>query len=134
MSVGLLLISHNELGPQLLETATKMLGRCPLTTETLVVSIHSDPALMQEQALAMSRDLDQGDGVLILTDMFGSTPSNIASRVLESDHSTLVTGLNLPMLVRVLNYADLTLPELAEKALSGGRDGVLAVHSEPNEN
>jgi PTS system mannose-specific IIA component len=130
MSVGLLLISHNELASNLLETATKMLGRCPLTTETLTVSISSDPSLMQEQALAMYHDLDQGDGVLILTDMYGSTPSNIASRLLEKNRSALVTGLNLPMLVRVLNYADLNLPELAAKALSGGCDGVIAVNPE----
>ncbi len=130
MSVGLLLISHNELGSNLLETATKMLGHCPLTTETLAIPITSDPALMQEQAQAMCRDLDQGDGVLILTDMFGSTPSNIASRLLDGNHSALVTGMNLPMLVRILNYADLKLPELAAKALSGGQDGVMAVNPE----
>jgi PTS system ascorbate-specific IIA component len=128
LSVGLLLISHNELASNLLETATKMLGRCPLITETLAVHITSDPGLMQEQAQAMCRDLNQGDGVLILTDMFGSTPSNIASRVLLPGQSALVTGLNLPMLVRVLNYAHLSLPELAAKALSGGRDGVMAVN------
>lgn len=130
MSVGLLLISHNELGSNLLETATKMLGSCPILTETLAVSINSDPELMQDQALAMCHDLDQGDGVLIMADMFGSTPANIASRLLGRRNIAMVTGLNLPMLVRVLNYAHLSLSELAKKALSGGRDGVIACKPE----
>jgi len=129
MSVALLIVSHNELGSNLLETATRMLGRCPMTTETLAVSIHSDPVLMERQAIAMCRELDDGDGVLILSDMFGATPSNIASHLLQGRQRALVTGLNLPMLVRVLNYAHLSLPELATKALSGGQDGVMEVQS-----
>ena len=60
----------------------------------------------------------------VLTDMYGSTPSNIACR-LTGTHTKVVAGINLPMLIRVLNYPRLTLTELAEKALSGGRDGIM---------
>lgn len=125
MSVGLLLITHNKLGAVLLETATRMLERCPLVTKTLAITLDSDPDMMSIRAQQLVNVLDEGDGVLVLTDMFGSTPANVAARLSRTGRVTVVTGLNLPMLVRVLNYAHLALPSLAEKALSGGRDGVL---------
>ncbi len=125
MSVGVLLITHTELGSALLETATKMLGHCPLVVETLAVTLDSEPELLQSQADSMVNDLDQGNGVLVLSDMFGSTPSNIACRLIKDHQVKVVAGINLPMLVRVLNYADLDLDALAEKALSGGSTGVM---------
>ena len=71
-----------------------------------------------------------GDGVLVLTDLYGSTPSNIACKLRRHGHVRVVSGVNLPMLIRVLNYPDLDLDSLKEKALSGGRDGVLSCTSE----
>ena len=68
--------------------------------------------------------LQGGDGVLVLTDMFGSTPSNVASRLMARDGIQIVSGINLPMLLRVLNYPELGLEELVQKAVSGARDGV----------
>jgi len=132
MSVGLLLITHNTIGSALLETATNMLGHCPLLTETLAVVPDSDPVQLREQAEAMLEDLDQGDGVLILTDMFGSTPSNIATSLGRGSEVAVVSGVNLPMLVRVLNYPHLGIGSLISKALSGGCDGIL--HSGEVEN
>ena len=126
MSVALLIITHNDLGSVLLETATKMLGRCPLVTETLAVTERSDPDLLQAQSRRMLDDLDRGEGVLVISDMFGSTPANIASRLCQPGRVSVVAGINLPMLVRVLNYPHLDLRTLTEKALSGGRDGVLS--------
>jgi PTS system ascorbate-specific IIA component len=73
----------------------------------------------------MLRELDAGDGVLVLTDMFGSTPSNIATRLRAPGALAVVAGVNLPMLVRVLNYASLDLQALVDKAASGGARGVL---------
>ncbi|CAK0770012.1 hypothetical protein CCP3SC15_4060003 [Gammaproteobacteria bacterium] len=76
----------------------------------------------------MAGSLDQGDGVLVLTDMYGSTPSNIACR-LDSEKVRIVAGVNLPMLIRVLNYSYLSLEDLTNKAISGGRDGI--IHCRP---
>jgi len=130
VSIGLLLVTHNDLGSVLLETATKMLGRCPLRCESLTILDSSDRDLLQEQAKQMAADLDQGDGVLVLTDIFGSTPANIACRLkTDGDSRAVITGVNLPMLVRILNYSHLDLHTLTEKALSGGRDGVVICHS-----
>ena len=125
MSIGVLIITHSAIGPALLETATKMLGKCPLTTETLSVTDDGDVELMREQADGMVRELDGGDGVLVLTDMYGSTPSNIAAGLQKEGTVYVVAGVNLPMLIRVLNYPVLDLATLAEKALSGGREGIL---------
>jgi PTS system ascorbate-specific IIA component len=103
-----------------------MLGGCPLAADTLSVEEESERDQLQALALRMLQRLDEGDGVLVLTDLYGSTPANIA-RALGSRRSVRVlTGINLPMLVRVLNYPDLPLAEIAIKAESGGRDGVLA--------
>lgn len=132
MSVGLLLITHNDLGATLLETATKMLACCPLVAESVTVTESCDPELLRSQVLDMLDDLDQGDGVLVLTDMFGSTPANIAASLARSGHVSVTAGVNLPMVVRVLNYAQLDLRALTQKAISGGREGVIACPAPAN--
>jgi PTS system ascorbate-specific IIA component len=125
MSVGLLLITHNDIGSALLETATRTFGLCPIRAEALCVSATSDRDLLLDQASAMVRDLDEGDGVLVLTDMYGATPSNIADRISTDAALRVVAGVNLPMMIRVLNYCGLHLDALADKAISGGRDGIV---------
>lgn len=128
MKVGLLLITHERIGEALLETATGMLELCPLRTALLEAHQDGEPREMLEQARNIVQALDEGAGVLVLTDMFGSTPSNVAG-ALSGEKVAVVAGLNLPMLVRVLNYPQLSLEELAAKALSGGHDGVLSCDS-----
>lgn len=131
MSIGLLIVTHNNIGRTLLDTATRMLGVCPVATELLDVSWDCQPDTICDQAKRMIASLDRGDGVLVLTDMFGGTPSNIANRLGDRRHKVaVVTGVNLPMLVRILNYASLDLQEVVEKAFSGGRGGVFVC---PNE-
>ncbi len=125
MSVGLLLITHAGIGGELLAAATRMLGACPLRAKTLAVSNSDDPAQVGAQARALAQGLDAGDGVLVLTDLFGSTPANIATGLCDAGRTRILTGVNLPMLVRVLNYPQLPLEAMADKALSGARDGVL---------
>lgn len=125
MSVGLLLITHAGIGAELLAAATRMLGCCPLRAETMAVGNGDDPERMGAQARDCARSLDAGDGVLVLTDLFGSTPANIAAGLCGQGRTRILTGVNLPMLVRVLNYPELSLDAIANKALSGARDGVL---------
>ena len=124
MSVGLLIITHGDIGNSLLDTAVVVLGACPMQTRTLGIPMASDPEQLQQQAMQPIEELEQGEGVLILTDLYGSTPSNIACR-LKSEKVAVITGLNLPMLIRVLNYPNLDLFALAEKAMGGGRDGIV---------
>ena len=122
--VGLLIITHDHVGTALYETAVQMLGMCPLMAEVLPVMGDSDPDAMVTRGRKLVEKLNQGDGVLILTDMYGSTPSNIAARLAVNQRVLVVSGINLPMLVRIMNYPTLGVMELALKAESGGRDGI----------
>ncbi|MDH5377742.1 MAG: PTS sugar transporter subunit IIA [Gammaproteobacteria bacterium] len=124
MTVGVLIVTHNGVGSALLETAKTTLGVCPLNTKILSVPDQCSPGDLVNEGQSYVDELDTGDGVLILTDMFGSTPSNIACALKSTTRLCIVSGLNLPMLIRTLNYPALDLEELATKALSGGREGI----------
>ena len=124
--VGLLVITHNNVGGALFDAAISVLGTCPLPYEIIPVSQNCDPEERYQKALAAIEELNQSDGVLVITDMYGSTPSNIATK-LTSDDITIVTGVNLPMLVRVMNYPKLSLDKLVHKAVSAGQAGVIIV-------
>lgn len=125
-----------------METATDMLDRTCPQLRSLDVRQDDDPVKLLTRARRMVADIEQGCGVLVLTDMYGSTPSNIAHRLSHTASSDayedassansdstgnvrVISGINLPMLVRALNYAHLSLEELAQKALSGGHEGIL---------
>jgi len=133
MTIGLLIITHSDIGAALLDTAVHMMGVCPLQTKVLPVPGDADLDELRSRARQLVAELDRDDGVLVLTDMYGSTPSNIANSVADNDQIRVVAGMNLPMLIRVLNYPRLSLPELVNKALSGGRDGVLLCKPTPSE-
>lgn len=125
MSVGILLITHSGIGGALLNVAYGTFGKLPLEISQLSVSRDPDPELLIAKAGYLVRKLDAGHGVLVLTDMFGSTPSNVAQGLQQQGFAIrVVAGLNLPMLFRVLNYASLELEQLATKAISGGQDGI----------
>ena len=125
MSVGLLLISHQNIASNLLETARQMLDTCPLATRALEVPLDYPVDKVLEQARGYISSLNTGNGVLILTDIYGATPSNIAKQLAEECKCKLVAGMNLPMLIRILNYPQLSLENMALKAVSGGHDGIL---------
>ncbi len=129
MSVGLLIITHGKIGQELLDTATALLGDCPLFCKILSVAIDSDTDEITRRMRTMHSELDKDQGVLVLTDMYGSTPSNLANLLRKDLAVRVVAGINLPMLIRVLNYSRLSLDELADKAVSGGHDGVLSCTS-----
>lgn len=125
MSVGLLLISHKNIASNLLETARQILNTCPLATRALEVPLDYPVEKVLKQARDYINSLDTGNGVLILTDIYGATPSNIAKQLSSEFNCRLVAGMNLPMIVRILNYPQLHLDDMALKAVSGGHDGIL---------
>jgi len=121
-----MVITHNQIGSTMLDTATGMLGGCPLPLEIIPVTTGSNPEQILQLARAKLESMSQGDGIIVLTDMYGSTPSNIATRLCgNSDKVAVIAGVNLPMLVRLLNYPNLNLEQLVDKAMSGGQDGIL---------
>jgi len=125
MSVGILLVTHGKLGHTLLETMQDMLGPLPLAADTLEVRRVQATDVLLLQGRRMIRRLDGGGGVLLLTDAFGSTPSNIANQLNESGNTEVVAGLNLPMLVKVFNYPQMDLAGMARAAVEAGQRGVV---------
>lgn len=126
MSVGVLLVTHGKLGELLVETLRDLLGDLPLHTEVLEVRRVQTPDALLSQGQRLIERLNGGDGVLLLTDAYGSTPSNIATRLAGGADCEVVAGVNLPMLVRIYNYPQLPLAALAQAALEGGRRGIVA--------
>jgi PTS system mannose-specific IIA component len=124
MSVGLLIISHDGIGPVMLGTALHMMGGTALKTRLLSASRDNDLDELWVEAGEHLKSLDDGDGILVIADLYGSTPSNIAQKLAVRDNVRAITGLNLSMLLRILNYPQLGLLQLTEKALGGGREGV----------
>jgi len=122
---GLLLIMHGRLGDDMLDAVKAILTVCPLATASIAVSSNSDPDQLLETASRLCDKLDDGDGVLILTDLYGSTPSNIANRLIDTHHASVISGANLPMLLRILNYPEMNLEALCDKAANGARDGIV---------
>lgn len=122
---GLLLVTHGRLGEDLLETVREILDGCPMQARALAVPGDSDPDAVLVEARELCDTLDGGDGVLVLTDLFGSTPSNVARRLIETHNVRIISGVNVPMLIRILNYPTLALDALAEKAADGARDGIV---------
>lgn len=130
MSVGLLIITHEGIGGALLRTATHTLRQCPAHVAVLEVPQDSRLESHRARARSMLEQVNQGDGVLVLTDLYGATPGNIAAGLQNGKDVIAVTGINLPMVMRVLNYGQLPLAELAEKAIGGGRDCVFICDQE----
>lgn len=125
MSVGLLLMTHPPLGSDLLKVATIIFGTCPSRAESLDIENDTPAELVMAEAERLIAHLDEGDGVLVLTDLYGATPARLASALVNRHRRLRVlAGVNLPMVVRALNYSGLDLDAVAERALAGGRDGV----------
>lgn len=126
MSVGVLLITHEGIGQALVAVARQLLRALPLQTEALEVPFTADPDDLLPQASAAMRRVDGGSGVLVLTDIYGATPSNLAAKLARLGTPVRrVSGVSLPMLLRVLNYAELELEELPAIAAAGARNGVI---------
>lgn len=122
--IGVLIVGHGRLAHHLLDTVTGMLGESSLATEVIAVHRQDDPDERTDRAARAAARVDDGEGVLVLTDAFGSTPSNIANRLAAADRR-VVAGVNLPMLVRIYNYPALGLDDMAANAVEGGRSGIL---------
>jgi len=123
--IGILLVSHGAFGEALIHCASHVLGKRPLYLRQLGVTIHDDPDAILPVAEDLIRFLDQGAGVLVLTDIYGATPSNIAARILQPGRVEGIAGVNLPMLIRALTYREEPLDSVLAKALEGATEGVL---------
>lgn len=127
LMVGVLIITHNRIGEQLLKTAESIVGKSLSRLKNVAVPGDVSPADLgryADQVKATIEKLDDGDGVLILTDLYGATPSNLAHYFAERHQVRILAGLNLPMLMRVINYADQPLELLAKIGIVGANKGI----------
>ena len=125
--IGILLITHGSLGESLIQCACHVLDKRPAQIAQLGVSSHDDPLDLAPLAERLVAWVDEGDGVVVLTDILGATPTNMAAKLAEPGRVEVVAGVNLPMLLRALTYRDKDMDTLLARALSGGRDGVTHV-------
>ena len=126
MACGILLITHPGVGSSLLAVATALLRNLPLRTEAFEVPFDADLERLLPAASAALRRVDGGDGVLVLTDLYGASPSNLAARVARLGTPVRrVAALSLPMLLRVMNYPEQGLDELPATAAAGTRNGAI---------
>ena len=126
MSVGVLLVTHEGIGRPLLAAAERLLRQLPLKSNVYELPFDLDLASALPLASAELRKVDGGDGVLVLTDVYGASPSNLAGQLVRlGTPAKRVAGLSLPMVLRVMNYADHDLAGLQSIASVGGRNGVV---------
>jgi len=128
--IGVLIVTHGEIGTALLTSASQILGALPAQVSTLSVWRQDDPDDLILRARELLEQIDAGDGVLVLTDIFGATPGNVVSRLLQDDHVEGVSGVSLPMLLRVLTGRNGSLSAAVKRAVSGGAEGVVHMNSD----
>ena len=122
--VGIMIIAHGGLAESLIASATHMLGSQPERLLGLSVTGSAQTEAALEQARALAVTLDDGAGVIVLTDMVGGTPANIATHLVKAGSVEGVAGVNLPMLMRTLTYRCNPLSTVVAKAVSGGTECV----------
>ena len=126
MSVALLLVTHGSIGNDMLKVTGTILNEDFFNTACIGIPTSSDTEKMKQRITNALNSLSTSEGVLILTDSYGSTPCNIATEFLDQER-ILISGLNLPMLVRIMNYRLLPLNELKHIAVDGGKRGITTI-------
>lgn len=123
--IGIFLITHGTLGEALIQCACHVLNRRPDNVVQFGLSGQDDPLDILPEARRLLATVDKGHGVVILTDIYGATPANVARKLLEPGRVEGIAGVNLPMLLRVLTYRERDMNTLVERAITGGCEGVL---------
>ena len=125
--VGILIVTHNRIGEEMLKCAETMIGKSLKGVISIAIPADITPDELgryADQIRGAIDELQQGDGVLILTDMPGATPSNLVQYFAAEQHVKIITGLNLSMLIRIINYADQPLELLAKIGIVGANKGI----------
>jgi mannose PTS system EIIA component len=123
--IGIFLVTHGTLGESLIQCACHVLNKRPPQLAQLGLSAQDDPLDVLPLARQMLQWADNGHGVLVMTDIYGATPSNVATKLIDPGRIEAIAGVNLPMLLRVLTYRDRDMATVLKRAVSGGCDGVL---------
>ena len=123
--IGILLVTHGTYGEALIQNVCHVLNKRPSRIAQLGVTAQDDPLDLLPLAKLLLNEVDGGEGVLVMTDIYGASPSNLAMKLLEPGRVEGVAGVNLPMLLRAITYREKGMETMLAKAVSGGRDGVM---------
>jgi mannose PTS system EIIA component len=125
--VGILLLTHAPLGQAFIDAASHVFRGRPANLDAIDVLADQDPAEVKRIAKAAIAKLDDGTGVLVITDVMGGTPSNCTIQLNDPGHVEVIAGISLPMLLRAITYRNDSLDVVVEMALAGGQSGVVRV-------
>jgi len=125
--IGILLLTHQPLGQAFIDAATHVFRSRPERMEAVDVVADQDPAEVRRLAQEAIARIDDGAGVLVITDVMGGTPSNCTLSLCQPGHVEVIAGISLPMLLRALTYRNDTLDVVVEMALAGGQSGATRV-------
>ena len=128
--IGILIVAHGAFGEALIHSASHVLGKRPQGVRQIGVTVHDDPEAILPQARDLVQQLDEGEGVLVLTDLYGATPGNVIARLRQDGRLEGVSGLSLPMLLRVLTSRNGSLTAAVQRAISGGAEGVVHMNTD----
>jgi len=123
--ISIIILAQQDMANGLLNAIEHVLGNRPQSLEVQPIDYHQPQEALAQALDARIRAIDRGKGVLILADVYGSSHTNAACRLLKPGHIELVSGVNVPMLLRVLSHRRLGMEELLRKALSGGTEGIV---------
>jgi PTS system mannose-specific IIA component len=136
---GILIIAHTPIASAMLSFAEHVYGSIPEHIQAVDIPAHEDAKISFERVLAAAKAVETHGELLVLTDVMGATPANVASRLVTQQSSTgiklkvqILAGLNLPMLMRAVSYKDDALDVLTQKTLQGGQNGILRLGSVAN--
>ena len=128
--IGLVIVAHKPVASGFYAAARHVLGADPPQLRWLDVESNEETSALLHRARALVDEVDSGDGVLVCSDICGATPCNTATQLVQSGRVNVISGLNLPMLLRAINYRKLPLEELTEKAFAGGMGGVMRMEKD----
>ena len=129
--IGILIVAHDGLGDSLVDAVTHVLGARPPQFAVFPVAATDDPLALLPKARAAVTALDTGEGVAILSDIYGATPCNLAAKLAIAGQVEVIAGVSLPMLVRAFTYRTKGMETFVKKAVSGGCEGVLHLPPDP---
>ncbi len=123
--IGILLITHGTFGESLIQNVCHVQNKRPPQIAQFGVAAQDDPLDLLPQARLLLNEVDGGEGVLVMTDIYGASPANLTLKLLRPGHVEGIAGVSLPMLLRALTYREKGMETMITKAISGARDGVV---------
>jgi|TARA_B110000967_G_C18857027_1_gene547833 PTS system mannose-specific IIA component len=127
--IGILLVTHSEIGKSFIDCAAHILGKSITLLECIPIEPKTDLNECKKFIEIEIKNLDIGSGVLIITDIYGATPSNILKQYTTQSNIEVVTGLNLPMLIQAITNRDGTLSHVTNICMQSAEDGIIKMDS-----